>query len=258
MVHQEREQRGSEYEGTEPQPGHLTGSQEKFAASAPTGARRRAGRKLFEHQAELDAEWHRRVAPPAVRRRVEELMGARWGEPVLVLRLDGNAKLAFDVPGRRTDGTVRGKKLVRRFFVTIAHGIGLAVAAFLALSSGNGLGNGGRKNASATKPVHVQGPADARALDMVDTFRRAEGAWLVCSPSHLALVDTGSPLRDPADAPEPEIVWEGRRPHLPEIRLRTRSLLWSDGSRFTFPLAGRPEERHLRDHLTQPGTAANN
>lgn len=178
-------------------------------------------------------------------------MCARWREPVVVLRLGDASGLGFDVPGLRSDGTVKGKKLVRRFFWNIARGIGFAVAYVLHLSSSAGNGSG---TPSFKRQVHVRGPAGAMALDPVDAFRSAKGPWLVCSPSYLAVVDTGSTIRDPADAPAPRIIWEARKPQAPQISFRTRILTWPDGSVFTFPLHDRTEEQHLRSHLGPPDT----
>jgi hypothetical protein len=175
-------------------------------------------------------------------------MRGQWREPVIVLRL-GDTDLRFEVPGRRLDGTVKGKKLVRRFFWNIARGIFVAVAYVLYLESHAGSGGSGR---SAQREFHVRGPANAMALDLVDELRSAEGPWLVCSPSCIAVVDTGSTFRGPADAPPPQIVWQACKPQAPEISLRTRTMTWPDGSSFKFPLHGRSEKQHLRKYHEYP------
>ncbi|NIJ14415.1 hypothetical protein FHU38_004816 [Saccharomonospora amisosensis] len=100
--------------------------------------------------------------------------------------------------------------------------------------------------------MHVKGPADAMALDLVDKLRTARGPWLACSPSCLAIVDTGSTIANPANAMTPQVVWEAREPRTPKISLRTRTLNWPDGSSFTFRLHVRPEEQHLRKSLDHP------
>nr|WP_051473280.1 hypothetical protein [Saccharomonospora piscinae] len=187
---------------------------------------------------------------PGFRERVEELMRTRWREPVIVLRLGEATGLGFDVPGRRPDGTVKGKKLVRRFCWNIVRGIGFAAAYVLALASS--AGNGGGK-LSYERQIHVQGPADAMALEPVEMLRSAEGPWLVCSPSGTAIVDTGPTMTDPAHAPEPRVVWEARTPQAPELHLRTRTLSWPDGSSFTFLLHDPVEQRRLRRFLGPRG-----
>jgi hypothetical protein len=183
---------------------------------------------------------------PGFRERVEALMRERWREPVIVLRL-GDTDLRFAVPGRREDGTVEGSRPVLRALGNVARGIGAAVGfvAYLASAAGSGGGKGERA-------VHVTGPADAQVLEPLDRLRRAKGPWLVCSPTSVALVETGSTYVDPADAPEPQVLWEARGTSAPEVSFRKRTLTWPDGSRFTFPLQGRTEERHLRQFHAYP------
>ncbi|WP_050983511.1 hypothetical protein [Saccharomonospora azurea] len=182
---------------------------------------------------------------PGSRERVEELLRTRWREPVLVLRLGEATGLGFDVPGRRPDGTVEGSRRVRQFFRNVLRGLGVAAGAVLSLASNAGSG----ARTSFKRQVHVTGPTGAMALEPVDAFRSARGPWLACSPSGLAIVDTGPTTADPAHAPEPRLVWEARAPQAPELRLRTRTMTWPDGSGFTFPLHDRVEEQRLRSRL---------
>ncbi|SEP53270.1 hypothetical protein SAMN04489732_125108 [Amycolatopsis saalfeldensis] len=187
---------------------------------------------------------------PGFRERVEALMRDQWREPVIAVRLQEDG-LSFEVPGRRQDGTVKGKRLVRRFFWNILRGIGIGVAYVLYLA--NGAGSGGGKSGSASgRAVAVTGPADAMALGLLDGIRAADGPWLVFSPSHVALVDTGSTQREPKDAPPPEILWQARIPQELEVNLRRRKLAWPDGSVFAFPLHNRGEEQHLRGYVEAP------
>lgn len=186
---------------------------------------------------------------PGFRERVEELVRARWHEPVIVLRL-GDTDLGFAVPGRRLDGTVKGKRLVRRFFWNILRGLGGAVLYVLYLA--NGSGGGGKTGHPFQREIRVSGPADAQALALVDRLRGASGPWLACSPSGVAVVETGPTYADPADAPPPRILWEARKPDAPALSFRKSTLTWPDGSTFRFPLHGRAEERHLRKFLEFP------
>lgn len=91
-------------------------------------------------------------------------------------------------------------------------------------------------------------------LDLLDRIRRARGPWLVCSPSWLAVVDTGSTYLDPADAEPPRILWQAREPRRPRIDYWKRAMTWPDGSVFRFQLRGRPESQHLRKYLEPPNT----
>jgi hypothetical protein len=182
---------------------------------------------------------------PGFRERVEALLRDRWQEPVIVLRL-GDTDVGFDVPGRRRDGSVEGKQLVRQFFVNTARGIGSVVFSVFSLA------NGGAPGWLSGRVVRVSGPENAMVLDLADRLRGLSGPWLACSPSCVAVVETGPTYVDPAGAPPPEIVWEARKPQAPELSLRKRMLTWPDGSRFEFPLHGRSEDQHLRKYLEFP------
>ncbi|WP_329048526.1 hypothetical protein OG738_38830 [Amycolatopsis sp. NBC_01488] len=183
---------------------------------------------------------------PGFRERVEALLRDHWREPVIVLRL-GDADLRYAVPGRRPDGTVEGSRPVLRAFGNVARGIGAAVGYVAYLASAAGSGGG-----KAERAVQVTGPADALVLEPLDRLRRAKGPWLACSPTSVALVDTGSTYLDPADAPEPRILWEARGAAAPQVSFRKRTLTWPDGSKFSFPLQSRTEERHLRQFHSHP------
>lgn len=199
--------------------------------------------KILEHQDRLDRKTEQLMVRPGFRERVEEFMRDRWREPVVALRLSDD-KLYFDVPGRRRDGTVDGQRVVRRFFWNILRGVGRAAVVVFALMNSDGSTGG----AKGERKADVQGPANAMALDLVDRLRKLRGPWLVFSPSCVAVVDTGSTITDPADAPPPRIVWQARTPERPEIKFRARTLTWPDGSRFTFPLYSRTETQHLRQY----------
>jgi hypothetical protein len=205
-------------------------------------------RKLAESEGRAQAKLDKVLVRPGFRESVEQLVRSQWREPVIVLRLDENFDLGFEVPLRRLDGTVKGKRLVRRFFWNIARGVGgVAINIFMLLNAG-GVGNPFKRE------IRVTGPANAMALDLLDKLRPAKGPWLVCSPSRLALVDTGSTYMDPADAPPPQILWQAHKPKGPEINLRTHTITWPDGSKFKFPLRGQTEVKHLRKYYEFPDT----
>lgn len=203
-------------------------------------------RDLVGNEQRIQAKVDKVLVRPGFREHVEQLMRNQWREPVIVLRLDEKFDLGFNVPGRRPDGTVRGKRLVRRFFVNIGRGLAGAVLNIVSLFHGGGAGNPFKRE------IRVTGPANAMALDLLDRIRPASGPWLVCSPSHLAVVDTGSTYMDPASAPPPQILWEAHRPRCPEISFRTHTITWPDGSTFKFPLHGRTEVQHLRKFYEFP------
>lgn len=209
---------------------------------------------MFAHEERMEAKRDKSLVRPGFRERVEGLMRAQWREPVIALRLADDG-LGFDIPGRRLDGTVKGKKLVRRFFWNIMRGIGGAGA--FVVSAANGIdprGAGGMFH----REIRVTGPANALALGLVDTLGPLSGPWLACSPSSVALVETGATYLDPADAPPPRIVWQARGPQAPAVDFRKRTITWPDGSCFKFALHGRAEEQHLRKCLESPGNAGRN
>ncbi|MEY7973720.1 hypothetical protein AB8O38_17120 [Saccharomonospora xinjiangensis] len=248
MVRQERDRRGSESGADAPESGHLTPSPEELAALAPTDARRRAAEKVFTNEAALDARRHNLTVRPGHRERVERLLCARWREPVLALRLGKASGLGFDVPGLRPDGTVEGEQRVRQFFRNLGRGVAYAVGSVLFLAS-----SGGGSRTSFRRQVHVKGPAGALALAAVEPFSAAKAPWLVCSAAGGASGAAAPPRAEAADAPEPRVLWEARRPEAPELRPRSRTLTWRDGSSFTFPLHDHTEERYLRSRIGGDG-----
>ncbi|MBK1785044.1 hypothetical protein JHE00_11975 [Prauserella sp. ASG 168] len=203
---------------------------------------------MFAHEEKLQEKRDKTTVRPGFRERVEEFMRGQWREPVVVLRLSDNG-LAFEVPGRREDGTVKGKRLVRRFFWNIIRGVGVAVSYVLYLMHNSAAGKGSTK-----RVVHVKGPENAMVLDLTDRLRAAKAPWLVCSPSALAIVDTGTTILEPANAPEPQVVWQARDPQAPKVDLRKRTVTWPDGSTFEFLLYGNTESRHLRTFFGPEGT----
>jgi hypothetical protein len=175
------------------------------------------------------------VSPkPEFRQSVRELAESQWRAPVVVVYLD-DVGPRYDVPGRRKDGTVRGKRLIRRFFWNILRGtIGGIVNVVLSVAGG------GVANILARDGL-VTGPENAQALPLVDAARQARSPWLVFSPSHVAIVETGSVFVDPADSPPPVILWQAAAPLAPQVAPRSQRLTWPDGSTFVFCVSG--EER---------------
>jgi hypothetical protein len=178
---------------------------------------------------------------PETRARVRALAESEWREPVVAVHLD-DVKPDFDVPGRRKDGTVKGKRLVRRFFWNVFRGtVGGVVSAVLSIGSGTAAHVFGRSG-------RVSGPANAQALGLVDAARPANGPWLVYSPSHVAVVDSGHVFLDPADSPPPTILWHATGPEKPRIFPANRRVAWPDGSEFVYSISA--EESHVQHEST--------
>ncbi len=171
---------------------------------------------------------------PEFRRRVRALAESQWRASVTVVFLD-EVKPAFEVPGRRKDGTVKGKRLIRRFFWNILRGtVGGVVSAVLSVAGG------GVANMFQRKGL-VTGPADAQVLALVDTARRARGAWLVFTPARVGVIDSGPIFADQA---EPVFLWQGSGPRVHPER---RRVTWPDGSAYQYEISA--EEA---DYLRQP------
>lgn len=238
----ERPREGTTAESEEPTREPLV----ELAEQAPTDARQRALRKLAENERRTQTKLDKVLVRPGFRESVDQLTRERWREPVIVLRLDESVDLGFDVPGRRLDGTVKGKRLVRRFFWNIARGVGGTAVVIFSLFNAGGAGNPFKRD------IRVTGPENALALGLLDKIRRASGPWLVCSPSRLAVVDTGATYLDPAGAAAPRILWQADQLERPEIDFRTRVITWPDGSTFAFPLRGKTEFRHLQKYFEFP------
>jgi hypothetical protein len=161
---------------------------------------------------------------PELGKQVRALAESQWGEPVVVVHL-GDVKPAFDVPGRRKDGTVKGTRLVRRFFWNIVRGTVGGLAAAVMLVVAGGAGNVFARSGS------VRGPANAQALGLVDAAMSATGPWLVYSartdigpsytPKHVAVVDP------------PNILWHATA-DAPRISPRRQRITWPDGSEFQY------------------------
>src|SRR5262245_61402751 len=100
-----------------------------------------AAKKIDGLSRRLDA-WSARQNPVTeLRQRVQQLAEAQWGEAVEVVHLGDDVRPAVEVPGRRADGTVTGRRLVRRFFWNILRGVVNAVAAVVTLVNAGGAGD---------------------------------------------------------------------------------------------------------------------
>lgn len=178
-------------------------------------------------------DWSARQSPvPALREKVRALVESQWREPVEVVHLGDGVRPVFDVPGRRRDGTVKGTRLVRRFFWNLVRGVVNGVVGVFTLVNAGGAGN------VFTGRGTVTGPANAQALELVDAVRSAKGAWLVFTattdvearrsgypPAHLAVVDLTT-------TSEPVLRWQATA--TPRISPARQRLTWPDGSTYQY------------------------
>jgi hypothetical protein len=181
---------------------------------------------------------------PELRQRVRALAEEQWGAAVDVVHL-GDDKPRFDVPGRRRDGTVKGTRLVRRFFWNIVRGVVNGVVnVFLIFNAGGG-GNVFAGRGSVT------GPANAQALAMADAVRSAKDAWLVFTststvddrrsgyaPAHVAVVDLDG---------APTVRWHAQMPDTPRLSPTRQRITWPDDSVYQYDVT-REEAKAARDN----------
>lgn len=204
-------------------------------------ARAAAVARMFEHSDKLAA---RSLPDIRFRQRVRALAESEWHEPVAVIYLK-EVKPECDVPGRRKDGTVKGKRLIRRFFWNILRGVINGVASIVTL-----VGAGGVANLFGRDGL-VTGPENAQALALIDAARPARCPWLVYSPSHVAVIDSGPDYEDPVDGPPPKILWHAAKPHAPQVSATGERLTWPDGSVFEHVIDS--GEKYFRKQNAQGG-----
>nr|CEL21599.1 hypothetical protein [Kibdelosporangium sp. MJ126-NF4]CTQ92380.1 hypothetical protein [Kibdelosporangium sp. MJ126-NF4] len=102
---------------------------------------------------------------PDLRQRVRQFAESQWGEPDGVVLL-GRIRPGYEVPSRRNDGTIVGKRLIRRFFWNIlrgaAFGVGYVIAMLLTFENPGG---------DMKRYVGVRGRANAQALGLTPRER---------------------------------------------------------------------------------------
>lgn len=170
-----------------------------------------------------------------IRQQVRDFATSQWGEPAGVVHL-GEVAPAYEVPGRRNDGTVKGKGLIRRFFWNVLRGVWGAVVNIFMLFNGGGMGNAFRRDGV------VRGPANAQALGLVDAARPAQSAWLVYNESYAAVIDSGPDIKE-SDPPPLKTLWYAEKPDIPTVVRRAHSTTWPDGSEFEYHPS--PEEAQV-------------
>ncbi|WP_104483631.1 hypothetical protein V5P93_002254 [Actinokineospora auranticolor] len=175
------------------------------------------------------------------RKEVRELVENQWRETATVVLL-GEMAPEYRVPGRRTDGTVKGTRLVRRFLRnTLLVPIGAVVNIVLSI------GGGGAANIFS-RTGRITGTENSAGVTFADTCRTAHTPWLAFSQSHLALVDTGDPYTTPGEALPAKVLWQATAPALPRMSIANRTITWSDGSELRYHLSIE-ESRILKNSL---------
>lgn len=151
-------------------------------------------------------------APAGMRDQVRRTVADVWREPVHVLYLR-RVCTKYRVPGRREDGTLSGKHLLRRFFRNLARVPLLLVAFVIETALDDTNADFGYVFGTARRRGIAQGSsADcvaARVADVANHARR--NLWLAWSDHHFAVVHA-----DGNEAPRMVCVQEG--PESPKVR----------------------------------------
>lgn len=164
----------------------------------------------------------RKAAYQATAERVTAMAEQAWQQPVSY-RYFARVRPRYKIPGRRADGTVQGRQLLRRMFHNLIRGFGKTTAFVIDV-----LLDGGGGVDSRTRKATVNGGADALALTFADALRpNKSDVWIVGSPEHLAVFQAGknSPV---------VTLWHATTPHRPVNRESFMALRWPDGSSITF------------------------
>ncbi|ONI85261.1 hypothetical protein ALI144C_13185 [Actinosynnema sp. ALI-1.44] len=181
-----------------------------------------------------------------IRQQVRAFAAAQWGEPAGMVHL-GEVGPSYTVPGRRDDGTVKGKKLIRRFLWNIVRGVFGAIMHIFALFNGGGAGNVFSRSGTVT------GAEGSQAVRFVDAARPATSVWLVYSASYVAALDSGSDVRDPKNIPPVVVLWHAGQPYIPRVHRGVAT--WADGSEFHYvpsPEEAKVAAQQRKDRLRGP------
>jgi hypothetical protein len=158
----------------------------------------------------------------ATAERVRTTAEQAWQQPVTHRHLR-RVRLRYDVPGRRTDGTIKGSRLIRRLLYDLVRVFGTLFLILTDVILG-GFGEVGGRTRNGT----VSGGADALALPFADAVRQGgRDLWLVGSDDHLAVFQ--------ARANSPVVsLWEAAGAQRPVNRKSYMAVQWPDGSSVTF------------------------
>jgi hypothetical protein len=195
--------------------------------------------------------WRSRAASEPAREAVRLYCAQAWGEYPAVIHL-GRQAVSYQVPGRRTGGTVRGRHRIRWMLDGAASWLGIGLAALLLapvvlpvllvmeLLSARGVLDS-EAWAFGRPELGVAGPGDSYAASLGDGARAAKAElWLAWTGAHVGIV-TGR-------TPPYGFAWQGRT-H--DLQLAAGELRFADGSTVTFTPAGAELDR-LRDHNGWP------
>ena len=155
---------------------------------------------------------------------VTAMTAQAWQEDV-TFKYASRTRLEYEVPGRRSDGTIKGKRLIRRFGYNLIRFVGAIFAFVGVVIIDSFIGSNGVDSFARSWRGKVVGQPNAAALPFADaasTTRRH--VWIVGSASHLALVYAHG-------TQQPRILWHASGAQRPSTRKNYSKITWSDGSR---------------------------
>ncbi|WHT21554.1 hypothetical protein N8J89_10985 [Crossiella sp. CA-258035] len=157
----------------------------------------------------------------AVRERVRAQAAAQWRAPVGVVYI-AKVRPEYRVKGRRSDGTVAGRRLVRRFFWNLVRFAGVLVQLVL-----DGDGDIDLRRGTVTAPP------GSPAIEFADLARRARRVWVAWGAGQVLLAQ--------ADG---RVLWSGPA----QFGARQFAVVWADGGRVVLP-PNRAEKARVRQEF---------
>lgn len=146
-----------------------------------------------------------------------------WNDgPALSMHVE-EFRPAYDVEGRRRNGSFKGQQGLRWFFGRIFLPVRNIVLTLFAVVSGGTPSHGFRNS-------KVTGPANSMAVQFADATRhehqqyQVDWCWLVWTRNRSALI------RVPKEEFRVETLWQGDGPMRPHVDPANRALRWRDGS----------------------------
>lgn len=165
----------------------------------------------------------------ADRELVQQTLSREWGESTVAVHIAFEP--AFQVPGRRDDGSFSSQHRVRRFVGRVCRGVASAVvvAVELVANSSTGL-----HPWISLYSGEVRGAEGSSAVQFADAVQGK--FWLVISASRLAAVKarSSSPLI---------VMWSTVGSDCPQLDRDASTLRWPDGSSVSFLLHSAERQR---------------
>ena len=165
----------------------------------------------------------------AARELVQQTLSREWCEPTVAVHIAFDP--AFQVPGRRDDGSFVSQHRVRRFIGRVGRAVASVVVVAVELISDSSTG---LHPWISLYSGEVRGAEGSSAVQFADAVRGK--FWLVISASRLAAAKAGSssPLI---------VMWSAVGSDCPQLDRDASTLRWPDGSSVSFLLHSAERQR---------------